>query len=174
MAPALILPAPLEGRRVRVRKWERRDRSAIEHWPRPELPAGWLDAGAVVGPRVSFAVDTWPAGQLIGRITLRDIQADAARIGIYLHPEWCNQGYGSEALRLVVAAAPQWGIRQLDLDVAADNLRAIRAYQKAGFRVVAALQRGGLLFWEMTHAPAGSVHRLDRAGGVAGVAVHHL
>ena len=116
-----------------VRAWHRRkDRSVIERWPAAELPAHWIQsADENDGRRVSWAIDQ--DGQLVGRITLRGFNQDRARLGIYLHPGCYGQGIGTEALRQFVGLAP---VSTLRLDVRADNQRAIRCYQNAGFRTL--------------------------------------
>jgi RimJ/RimL family protein N-acetyltransferase len=91
-----------------------------------------------------FAVDD-ETGELIGSITLRDVSRwrRMTRLGIHLHPQRLGQGYGTEALRLFLdyyfgLATPQdaLGYNLLKLDVAAYNKRAVRCYEKLGFRFV--------------------------------------
>jgi RimJ/RimL family protein N-acetyltransferase len=140
---------------VGVRLWTRRDRSVIERWPRVNLPAHWQDAGDVVGPRISFAIDELPRPQLVGRITLRGMSesSDSARIGIYLHPEYCGLGLGSSSLLAVQRHLFRSGMKRLLLDVAQDNTRAVRAYLRAGWEVLTTFQRAGFPFYEMQVRP---------------------
>ena len=76
--------------------------------------------------------------RLIGSITLRGIQGKDRKgdfgIKIGVKEEW-NKGYGTEATKLIV----RYGFETLNLNriflrVFEYNLRAIRAYEKAGFR----------------------------------------
>lgn len=141
------------GTLVGVRLWSRRDRSAIQHWPRPELPSHWMDAAACTGERISFAIDALPAPQLVGRITLREVTEDSARLGIYLHPEQCGQGLGSAALLAFQRYIFREGLRGLTLDVAQDNSRAVRAYLRAGWHVTDSMYRNGFVYYEMQVHP---------------------
>ncbi len=126
------LPVARDG--ITVRPWERRDRSTIAHWPAPEILAAWAATKTAYGNRQSYAIDL--RGNLIGRISLRDILPGIeARLGVYLHPDYVSQGYGTTALAIfldVFFSEFLW----MRLDVAAANRRAIRCYEKLNFRVV--------------------------------------
>jgi RimJ/RimL family protein N-acetyltransferase len=143
--------APGLGASLRVREWhKRKDRRAIASWPASAIPATWQAIEPSRGPRISYAVELLPEPHLIGRITLRDIQASTAQLGIYLHPSYVGQGYGTAALRLFLPSIFEAGeLAAIRLDVAVDNRRAIRCYEKCGFRVVGAVERGDVRLWEM-------------------------
>lgn len=115
---------------ITVRPWHRRrDRSAIEHWPRPELPGHWSTVlDSTTGQRQSWAIDQ--VGDLVGRLTLRGIGDDQATIGIYLRPDKYGQGIGTAALIAFRQLSP---VNYLLAEVAVDNRRARRCYEKAGF-----------------------------------------
>ncbi len=78
-----------------------------------------------------------PAWKMIGNIGFfnLDYKNRCAELGIMIGDKSCwNQGYGTEAVRLLV----QHGFRTLNLNriylrVLENNPRAIRAYEKAGF-----------------------------------------
>ena len=128
---------------VGVRPWTRQDRSALARWPSLETPAHWAQSGPVSGPRISYAVDLIPIAQLIGRITIRNQVGGLADLGIYLHPEWLGRGYGPAALLVMQRYLFAQDMRALTLDVAVDNDRAIRAYQRAGWEVEGLIERSG-------------------------------
>lgn len=75
-------------------------------------------------------------GQIIGRISLRDIDdRRSARLGITIGADWVGQGYGTDALYTFLDYFfGELGFATLYLDVAAPNRRAIRCYEKCGFR----------------------------------------
>jgi RimJ/RimL family protein N-acetyltransferase len=82
-----------------------------------------------------YAIETC-AGGLIGHISLRDITpASQARLGIGLAPTETGKGYGTEALQTFL---PYFfnvlGFERMVLDVAASNVRAVRAYESVGFK----------------------------------------
>jgi aminoglycoside 6'-N-acetyltransferase len=57
-----------------------------------------------------------------------------ASIDIFLDPVWHGRGFGTEALRRVVAQlVQQRGHHRITIDPAAANAAAIRSYEKAGF-----------------------------------------
>jgi len=118
---------------ITIRDWTRRDRATIAHWPVPELPAHWVSVTTIekTTPRRSWAICC--NGSLVGRITLRDMSFDeqTAQLGIYLHPEFCGMGIGSQALIAFMDVSPA---HYIYLDVAPDNYRALRCYEKAGFQ----------------------------------------
>lgn len=138
---------------VGIRVWGRRDRSELATWPAPDVPAHWRAIyPAAEGRRESYAIDAIrPAAPptLIGRISLRNMTATSAWLGIYLHPAQCGRGYGPAALRVFQHWLKQEGKRQLWLDVAIDNERAIRAYQKVGWSNVGQRDFGGHVYQVM-------------------------
>lgn len=72
----------------------------------------------------------------VGRCCLReeDHFAGHASVGIALAAGARGQGYGTEALRLLVDFAfVRRNLRRLHLEVLADNLPAIASYRKVGF-----------------------------------------
>ncbi|RIE01674.1 GNAT family N-acetyltransferase [Cohnella faecalis] len=67
----------------------------------------------------------------------------AIRLGIGLRPDLCGRGYGTSLIRLAAELArsrmPPDG--EVDLEVERWNVRAIRAYEKAGFRITDEYER---------------------------------
>lgn len=60
----------------------------------------------------------------------------AAGLGMAIHHQWQRQGIATEMLRLLIDAADNWlDFRRLELDVFADNLGAIKLYEKFGFEL---------------------------------------
>lgn len=136
--PASIAPtaASVVGARLTFRTWERRDRRAAARWPRDTNPflRVWSVQNASTGPRESWGIHHNDEGQLIGRLSLRDIHSNTARLGIYLAPGWTGQGYGREALRLMLEHCfVGLGLERLALDVAASNQWALKCYLGIGF-----------------------------------------
>ena len=74
-------------------------------------------------------------GAFIGNIELMDIADGAGELGIAVTAAMQDKGYGTEA----VSAMVRYGMDTLDLHrvflkVFPDNVRAIRVYEKCGFR----------------------------------------
>lgn len=92
------------------------------------------------GDWLGFAIYALPNLELIGHANLRDFTNShgTAEIGITLgEVTERGKGYGSEAVRLLLHYAFQYlDVWNVWLDTAAYNHRAIRAYEKAGFREI--------------------------------------
>ena len=66
----------------------------------------------------------------------------SARLGITLGADFVNQGYGTEALALFLDHCfESLGFEQMVLDVVGYNRRAIRVYEKLGFKQVGQRKR---------------------------------
>ena len=60
-------------------------------------------------------------------------RAHRGTLGMGLLPEWRGRGLGQRLLEATLAQARRSGFKRIELDVYADNLRAIALYEKAGF-----------------------------------------
>jgi len=85
--------------------------------------------------RFTFAID----GEIAcaGYLCLFEIDWQKATVGnmsYRIHPDWCGKGIGSAALKAVTELCLDCGFESLSLDVAASNTRAVRCYEKCGFR----------------------------------------
>ena len=74
-------------------------------------------------------------GQVVGLATYR-IEQDACEL-MSLDSLIEGQGIGAQLLQAVTEAARQAGLRRLYLSTTNDNLRALRFYQKRGYRLCA-------------------------------------
>ena len=77
-------------------------------------------------------------GEYLGTLELYDLTPEEATLGILIgrKDRW-GQGYGTEAVRAALDYAFRvLGLRRVKLRTFAHNLRARRAFQKAGFREV--------------------------------------
>lgn len=137
----------LHGSRVRLRPWLRSDTLLQELWPRytdpfhslwniPRSPSSDESNGRRFDQRYTWAIDNLQH-RLIGRISLREVDErhTSARLGISLAQPYVGQGLGTEALRVFLDYYfGPLGFDRMRLDVAAVNLRAVRCYQRLGFR----------------------------------------
>jgi len=84
------------------------------------------------------------AGRLIGRLSLRRIsRRKSALLGITLGGDYVGQGYGSDAIRTFLGYYfRELGFEMLCLDVAAPNKRAVRCYEKCGFKHIGSHYQG--------------------------------
>lgn len=86
---------------------------------------------------VGFSIETLDAEPtLVGHLGLFGTGSKdrCGTIGIALGPPYLGQGYGTDAMRLIVGFGfRELGLHRVQLDVYAFNVRAIAAYRKAGF-----------------------------------------
>jgi RimJ/RimL family protein N-acetyltransferase len=142
----------LKGERVTIRPLTRQDLRTMSRWPsfddplyrifdwpkRSELSDDlWFYQLMRDKGRVYFAIEN-ENGELIGRLSLREVKKrTSARLGIGFGPQYVGQGYGTEALRLFLRYYFQeMRFERMVLDVAAVNERAVRCYERCGFRHV--------------------------------------
>ena len=88
-------------------------------------------------------------GELAGNcsLTIGGTRRTAHRgtVGIALYQKFWGLGLGTLMLEALAGVARQKGLRFLELEVAADNLRAIRLYEKLGFAEVCRLPAAAVL-----------------------------
>jgi putative acetyltransferase len=77
-------------------------------------------------------------GQVVGLVGLHRVphhrRSHAASIGMAVHDAWAGRGAGTALMAAVVDLAERWwNIRRLELNVYADNHRAIALYERFGF-----------------------------------------
>ena len=98
----------------------------------------WLEANTNGPHQYNFAIVLRNGNRLLGNVSLMDVSAvnRSARLGIFIgETDDRSKGYGAEALKLMVDYGFRWlGLRNIDLEVDAENQRAIRCYEKVGFR----------------------------------------
>ena len=74
-------------------------------------------------------------GAFIGNIELLHIENGSAELGIAITAAMQEKGYGTEAIPAMVQyGMDTLGLRRIFLKVYPDNARAIRVYEKCGFR----------------------------------------
>jgi ribosomal protein S18 acetylase RimI-like enzyme len=101
---------------------------------------GILDADVRQGIAKHITSDTrryylaWLDGSPIGALNLILGEDDAGIYGFGVVPEQRGRGYGRQILALVIQAALAEGPRQVFLEVAPENDRALGLYQSVGFR----------------------------------------
>jgi RimJ/RimL family protein N-acetyltransferase len=76
-------------------------------------------------------------GKVVGWCDIRreafPSRAHRGTLGMGLLPEWRGRGVGRRLLDATLAQARRSGFKRIELDVHADNPRAIALYEKAGF-----------------------------------------
>ena len=117
--------------------------------------------GRLMSPKsVAYAIDVRDAGGLIGLTTFSNLDPDNGSVLFHIsigEPDAWGRGYGTEATRLMLQLAfERIGLHRVALSVFSFNERAIRSYQKAGFRLEGrareAIVRDGQRFDELSMA----------------------
>jgi len=92
---------------------------------------------------VTYAVEA--DGEVVGLVQYSeedDPEYRHAGIDVSLHPAWHGRGLGADAVRTVARYLfEQRGHHRITIDPAAHNQRAIRCYQRVGFRPVGIMRR---------------------------------
>ena len=98
----------------------------------------WFDRVRKAQDQIVFAILTVEGGHLLGNCGLRNIdwKNRCASFGIFIgNKRFWGKGYGTEATRLLLRYAfEELNLHRVELEVYDFNTRAIRAYEKAGFR----------------------------------------
>jgi len=133
----------LKGKRIIIRPLKRDDIDKRLRWGRYRDPLyahynlqemtkaqkrQWYSKKKKDANLIYLAIDSI-RGRLLGFLSLYEIKQPekTARIGIYLRSEYTNKRYGTEAIKtLLTYYFESLKFRELRLDVAAHNLRAIR------------------------------------------------
>ena len=146
------MSAQLRGKRVLLRPVRAADGERfLEILREPEVARWWgvHDAARVREDLIESEDDVVYAieseGELIGAITYYEEPTPEYRhagLDIFLTTERQGQGLGSEALRLLARHLfKERGHHRLTIDPAAANARAIRAYERIGFRPVGVMRK---------------------------------
>ncbi|HAM44987.1 MAG: GNAT family N-acetyltransferase [Coriobacteriia bacterium] len=142
----------LRGPRVRLRLLVEADFGELSRLLQQPGAAPWWTDPSEMGLRaatigapgtVSWSVDV--DGHLAGLVSAFDAGwPPGAYVGlaVALGDSWQEHGLGPEALSLVIAhIASERGVHRFTIDPAAENTRAIRAYEKLGFRRVGIMRQ---------------------------------
>ena len=141
----------LEGKRVRLRPVRPQDRDQLNDlFNDPEVLRWWGDASEslddALNPspeEVGFIIES--AGEFAGFIQYAEETEPMYRhagIDIALREGWRSRGIGADAVRTLARHLFEVrGHHRLTIDPAADNARAIRSYERVGFRPVGTMRR---------------------------------
>jgi RimJ/RimL family protein N-acetyltransferase len=155
-------PSPLEGALVRLRPRETADiPRANELFNDPDVLWGllmtfpiptaatreWFEGTRTDPNGARFVIETLD-GAFIGICSIEDIVARSrsAECGIWIGKPYWGRGYGTDAMRTLARFGfRSMNLQRLSLHVYATNTKAIRAYEKVGFRVEGRLRRDQFL-----------------------------
>jgi RimJ/RimL family protein N-acetyltransferase len=154
-------PPSIDGRLVSLRRHRPENLPAVVRWYRdPELARltryslrpmddeeieRFFHSRLLAGDSVAYGIHVQATDRLIGLTTFSSLDPDNGSVLFHItigeRDEW-NRGYGTEATELMLALAfERMGLHRVGLSVFAFNERAIRAYEKAGFRIEGRLRQ---------------------------------
>lgn len=134
----------LRGERVVLRPLGSADLPRVEKIQRqPSVMVRWGEPSGFDEGVVPFAIQL--DGEVVGVIQYHeeeDPMYRSAGIDLFLAEEVQGQGLGTDAVRTMARyLVHDRGHHRLTIDPAADNLPAIRAYEKVGFKPVGVMRR---------------------------------
>jgi aminoglycoside 6'-N-acetyltransferase len=98
-------------------------------WDEPESTRLTIEVGGVVAGLIQYTEEHEPKYRHAG-------------IDLFLDPALHGQGYGSEAVgRVVGLLIEERGHHRITIDPAVENVAAIRAYEKVGFKPVGVMRQ---------------------------------
>lgn len=183
-------PPQIVGGVVALRRPEPSDLSAVVRWYRdreicrltryqsrpmsqPEVER-FFQLRMLALDALAYSIVELPDWRLIGFTTFSSLDGDNGSVQFHItigeHDAW-GRGLGTEATELMVGHAfERLGLHRVGLSVFSFNLRAIRAYEKAGFRVEGR-QREAILrdgrYWDEVHMGVLAPEWLERRYGRA-------
>ena len=94
----------------------------------------WVQKKLAEGSPIFSMLDK-ATGAFIGNVELMDVADGAGELGIAITAAMQDKGYGTEAVAAMVRyGMDRLGLSRIFLKVFPDNARAIRVYEKCGFR----------------------------------------
>lgn len=106
--------------------------------PLKEFVERWYEHISTEKEGYGFAIET-KEGEFLGtcHTMWMNMRNGTTYIAIFIgHPEYRSKGYGTEAMKLFLNFLfNEVGLRKVKLNVFSFNKRAIRSYEKAGFKV---------------------------------------
>jgi RimJ/RimL family protein N-acetyltransferase len=146
--------APLEGELVRLRAYEPADAAGLNTlFIDPDVLAGigsvrfgqptagfreFVEAGSSDDALMSLAIETLEDRTPVGGCGLMEIHAPTRRalLGIWIGKPYWSRGFATDATRILCRFGfRHMNLHRIELNVFAWNAAAIRAYEKAGFRI---------------------------------------
>ncbi|WP_407308826.1 GNAT family N-acetyltransferase [Desulfosporosinus sp. SB140] len=145
----------LTGKRIKIRPLEEDDIDMLFQWSNDEEVNYWssgawpLNSLQTKEQLIEKFLDSPPDSyryailnendSLIGTIGFREINVPSRSATLFIvignKPYW-GQGYGTDAtITFVRFLFTQWNFHRISLDTWDENLRAIRAYEKVGFKI---------------------------------------
>ena len=168
MTPDGLRDVVIEGARVRLRRLERTDLPTFHRWANDRDVVAWArfspdhmtslaaleksfekELAGEETDRVTYIIEERTSGRAVGWCVVRtwDRKHVNAGLGIALgEKDLWGKGYGTEAMELLLQIVfDHQGWHRAELGTLAENKRAIRSFEKCGFRKVG-IEREAVFF----------------------------
>ncbi len=152
----------LTGEKVRLREYRREDIQLaqayindyeVKRLLNPGIPypytyedeMKWFESNSASKDNYSFAIETLEESKYIGGCGVNKIdwKNSVAMVGIFIGDKnYWGKGYGTDAMKVLVSFIfDQLNIHKVKLQVFSFNQRAIRSYEKCGFKTEGTLRK---------------------------------
>lgn len=105
----------------------------------------WYDKQTAFGDLYNFAIETIDDKKYIGGCGINNVdwKNSIVTVGIFIgNKDYWNKGYGTDAMKILIKFAfEQMNINKVKLNVYSFNERAIKSYEKCGFKKEGALRQ---------------------------------
>lgn len=150
------------GQKIRLREYRREDiptvlqminDSEIKRLLTPGIPylytledeTKWFESLSANNDHYSFAIETITDNHYIGGCGINQIdwKNSITTVGIFIGDKDCwNKGYGTDAMKVLIQLIfEQLNINKIKLHVYEFNERAIKCYEKCGFKIEGTLRQ---------------------------------
>lgn len=105
----------------------------------------WFESLTAISDTYKFAIETLEDSQFIGGCSINNVdwKNSVATVGIFIgNSEFLGKGYGTDAMRtLINFIFNEMNINKIRLTTYSFNKRAIKSYEKCGFKIEGTLRQ---------------------------------
>lgn len=151
-----------KGEKIRLREYRKEDiKLALEYLNDAEIKRNltpaipfpytledeekWYESNTALKDTYNFAIETLEGKEYIGGCGINKVDWKNSNVvvGIFIgNKEYWNKGYGTDAMKVLVKFIfEQMNINKIKLNVYSFNERAIKSYEKCGFKIEGVLRK---------------------------------
>lgn len=151
-----------EGKKIRLREYRKSDAEVAQNYINdkelkknlnPGIPypytlqdeEKWFESNTALKDTYSFAIETLGDNVYIGGCGINQVdwKNSNVEIGIFIgNKEYWNKGYGTDAMNVLIRFIfNEMNINKIKLNVYSFNKRALRCYEKCGFKTEGVLRK---------------------------------
>ncbi|WP_304943306.1 GNAT family N-acetyltransferase [Vallitalea guaymasensis] len=151
-----------EGKKIRLREYRKSDAEVAQNYINdkelkknlnPGIPypytlqdeEKWFESNTALKDTYSFAIETLGDNVYIGGCGINQVdwKNSNVEIGIFIgNKEYWNKGYGTDAMNVLIRFIfNEMNINKIKLNVYSFNKRALKCYEKCGFKTEGVLRK---------------------------------